>query len=135
MIRSIIAILVGLVVGGLLVFGVESIGQLIYPLPEGIDLTDPEAMKTFAENAPVSAKLIVLLAWFVGPLGGGWLAAWIAQRSPLTHALIIGVFFLLADIFNMISIPSPIWFWVGGIVLPLLAAYVAGKAVERQQET
>lgn len=127
MIRSVVAILAGAIVGGILVFGIESAGQLIYPLPEGMDLGDSEAMREFVSNAPLSARLVVLLAWFIGPLGGALVAVWIAVGSPMVHALIIGGLFLLADVFNMITLPSPWWFWIAGIVLPLLAAYLVGR--------
>ncbi|MBT8401714.1 MAG: hypothetical protein KJO98_14645 [Rhodothermia bacterium] len=127
--RSILAVVAGLIVGGLIVAGVEYIGHLIYPPPEGLDLTDPEAIREFASAAPTSARLAVLLAWFLGPLGGAWVAARLAKRSPMTHALVVGAFFLIGDVVNLVTIPSPVWMWIGGLVAPPLAAYVAGRAV------
>lgn len=127
--RSILAVVAGLIVGGLIVAGIEYIGHIIYPPPEGLDLTDPEAIREFASAAPTSARLVVLLAWFLGPFGGGWLAARLAPRSPMPHALIVGAFFLVGDVVNLITIPSPVWMWIGGLVAPPLAAYLAGRTV------
>lgn len=130
--RSILAVVAGLIVGGLIVAGIEYLGHIIYPPPDGLDLTNPEAIREFASAAPTSARLVVLLAWFLGPFGGGWLAARLATRSPMTHALIVGAFFLIGDLVNLITIPSPVWMWIGGLVAPPLAAYLAGRAAGSQ---
>ncbi len=131
--RSILAVIAGLVVGGLLVAGVEYMSQMIYPPPPGLDLTDTEAVREFAMGAPDSARMVILLAWFVGPFGGGWLAARLAPRLPMTHAIIVGAFFVAADLINLVTIPSPVWMWVGGLIAPLLAAYLGGKLVSVPQ--
>ncbi|MDX1429649.1 MAG: hypothetical protein R3282_05140 [Rhodothermales bacterium] len=128
--RSILAVIAGLIVGGLIVAGVEYIAQIVYPPPEGLDMTDMEAVREFAAGAPASARLIVLLAWFLGPFGGAWVAAHLARRSPMTHALVVGVFFLVADTINLVTIPSPIWMWIGGFVAPVLGAYLAARLVD-----
>lgn len=128
--RSILAVIAGLIVGGLIVAGVEYIAQKIYPPPEGLDLTDMEVLREFAAGAPASARLVVLLAWFLGTFGGAWVAAYLARRAPMTHALIVGTFFLVADTVNLVSIPSPLWMWIGGFIAPMLGAYLAGRMAD-----
>jgi hypothetical protein len=120
--RSILAVVIGFVVGSALMMGVEIIGTIIYPPPPGVDPTDMEAMREAWPNSPVGAKLFVLAAWALGTLAAGWLAAWVGRRAPLLHGLIIGVLFLAAGIYNLIAIPSPLWFCLAGIALFLPAA-------------
>jgi hypothetical protein len=125
--RSILAVLLGVVVGGLMVAAVEFVSHLIYPPPPGLDPANIEALKTAMANAPAGALLFVLLAWALGSLGGGWLAASIARRSPTRHALIVGAVLMAMGILNMVMIPHPPSFWLAALVLFLPAAYLGAR--------
>jgi hypothetical protein len=124
--RSILAILLGAVLAGVVIFAVESAGHLVYPPPEGLDFSDREAVRVFIAEAPAGALLLVLVAWAVGTFAGAWLAAWIAKRAQVLHALIIGVLFLAGAVVNMLMIPHPLWFWIPGVLLFLPSAAMGG---------
>ncbi len=117
----------GVVAGGLLVALVEGIGHRVYPLPEGLDVKDVEALKEYVATLPAGALLFVLLAWAVGSFGGGWLAAKIADRKRLVHALVVGGVLMAFGIVNLVTIPHPLWFAVVGVVLFLPAACAGAK--------
>ncbi len=127
MLRSIGSVVAGVVAGGLLVALVEKLGHLVYPPPEGLDSKDLEAMKEFVATLPVGAFLFVLLAWAVGSLGGGWLAAKIAARKPLVHALIVGGVLMIGGILTLVTIPHPLWFTIVGVLVFLPAACAGAK--------
>ena len=129
--RSILAVIAGVVFGGILVWAVEKIGHAVYPLPEGFDPTDMEQLKVIVQQLPVGALLFVLLAWAVGSLGGGALAAWLARRAGVNHALIVGGILMLFSIINMFMIPHPTWFWIAGLLVFLPAAYLGARIAER----
>jgi hypothetical protein len=131
MFRSILAIVLGVLAGGLIVGLIESTGLLIHPLPPDIRITDSAAMKDHAAKAPPAAKIPVGIAWFVGPLVGSWLAAFIARRAFLAHALVIGVIFLAADIANLFSFPHPRWLLIVGLIAPLAAAWLGATLAAR----
>jgi hypothetical protein len=135
MLRSIGAVVAGVVFGGILVAIVEYIGVLLFPLPAGVDPTDSEALAAIADSIPVGAQLFVLLAWAVGALAGGWLAARLAPSQPLVHALIVGAVLMVLGIINLVSIPSPLWFWIVGLLLFLPAAYVGGRLASGASST
>src|SRR5262245_7828492 len=105
--RSILGILAGLVVGGLVVGILEIPGYLIHPPPPGLDMSNTEALKAHMSSAPLAALLGVAIAWTMGPLVGSLLASWIAGRAFLTHALIVGAIFVLLDVMNIVSFPHP----------------------------
>lgn len=129
--RSILGIVLGFLTGVVVVVLIESTGLLIHPLPAGTKMTDAAAMKAHAAKAPPAAKIPVGIAWFVGPLIGSWLAAFIARRAFLAHALIIGFVFLAADVSNLLSLPHPLWLVVVGLIAPLFAAWLGASLAAR----
>ena len=130
--RSVLAVLAGAVVAGVLIAIVEAASSAVYPLPPGIDLHDHEAMRQHIHSLPIGAFVFVLAAWAIGSFGGSWVAARLATRARLVHGLIIGALFLLAGILNMLMIPHPWWMWVGGIVALAGSSYLGARlAVSR----
>ncbi|MCK6623004.1 MAG: hypothetical protein HUU32_18855 [Calditrichaceae bacterium] len=83
MMRSVLAVIAGVVAAGIIIALVEMAGQQIYPLPEGVNPADPESVKAAMANIPTGGLLFVLLAWALGSFGGGWLAARIAGSFKL----------------------------------------------------
>jgi len=131
MVRSIVAVLVGLVIGTVVIFGLESVGHLIYPPPEGVHGNDPEEVKKVIANMPVAVFLFVLLSWAAGNCVGGFLAAWVARRSQAVHALLIGVCFQASGIILMLTLPHPVWFWVASFLVSLPPAYLGSRLAPR----
>ena len=125
--RSVLAVILGIVLAGFLIWAVEGIGHRVYPVPEGVDLTNPQAVAAFIDEAPLGALLFVILAWGVGTLAGGWLAAMVAGRSATLHALIVGAVMLAGGIMNMVMIPHPPWFWILGVLVFLPAAWLGAR--------
>jgi hypothetical protein len=131
MLRSIFGIILGILVGGIVVGLIELPGYFIHPPPPGFDMSDPEAMKSHFAKAPLAALAGVGIAWTVGPFVAAWLAATIARRACLVHALIVGAFFLLMDVLNLLSFPHPAWLAAIGVVAPGLAAWLGGVLAQR----
>jgi hypothetical protein len=132
MLRSIFAVVLGVIVGGITVGIVEIIGHTLYPPPPDLDASNPEALKAYIATAPMAVLLFVLLAWVVGAFTGGFVAAWIGRRAPAVHALMIGGFILLAGMATMLVYPHPVWFWIAGIVGVPPSAYLASLLVGRR---
>jgi hypothetical protein len=130
-IRSVLAIVAGVIVAGLFIVGIETIGQRLYPLPPGLDLKNPEALREMVRAMPLAAIGSVLLAWVVGALAGAWVAARIAMQWRIGHAGVIGAVVLAGAVANMLMIPHPAWMWAGALVLIPLAAYVGGRWAAR----
>ncbi len=127
MLRTVLAVVAGVVAGGIVVALVQQLGHLIWPPPAGLDVTDPEAIEAYLESVPAAAILFVALAWAVGSLAGGWIAARISSPCSLSAALIVGGVLMAFGLLNLISIPHPIWFWVVGLAVFLPAAYAGGR--------
>jgi hypothetical protein len=72
----------------------------------------------------------VLLSYAVGSLCGGALAAWIAPRAPVVHALVVGAFLTATGIANVVMIPHPSWMTVSILAIFLPAAYAGALLVK-----
>ncbi len=126
-IRSILAVLLGSLITLVLVVGSQGISMVIFPLPEGFDPKDKEAMKALMPTMPLAAKLLVLAGYAVGTLAGSWFSAWFARRAPLVHAMIVGGIFLAGNIMNLIDIPHPLWMAVTSTLIFPVCAFVGAK--------
>ena len=123
--RIVAGIVVGAVVAILCIAGIELVGHLAFPPPPGIDLTDPAQVARIMENVPKAALAFVAAAWFIGALAGAWVANLVARRA-LAGWIVIALV-LAAGIYTMTTIPHPAWMWACGILLPLLAGWLAQR--------
>jgi hypothetical protein len=131
MVRSIVAVLLGLLVANLVITVVQRTGHAVYPPPAGLDFNDREAVRKALAEAPTGALLFVLLSYAAGALAGGALTAWMARRAPLVHALVVGAFLTAAGVASVVMIPHPLWLTVAVIGIFLPAAYAGALLVKR----
>lgn len=124
--RLVLAIVAGLVVAVICVAALEMLGHMVFPPPADLDAGDPADVALMMEMVPAGALLFVVGAWFVGALAGAWTANAIAHRSMA--GWIVAGFIIVGAVVTMVMIPHPAWLWACGILLPVLAAWIAGKA-------
>jgi hypothetical protein len=132
--RSVLVVILGTVVAALLGAGVEALGHLVYPPPPGLDPSDPDSIRAVMANIPLGALLFVLLAWGIGTFVGAWLAARLAGRAPVVHGLLIGGLLLAAGVATMLWIPHPAWFWVAGVAVFPVAAFLGVVVASRRSD-
>jgi hypothetical protein len=130
--RSVLALVVGMIVGAALITLGHFLSMLVFPPPAGLDLKDPQAFAEYVGKMPDSAWVLVILSHAMGPLGGGFVAAWIAGRAKVIHALIVGAFFLVGGIINLNNVPHPPWFAYADLLMYLPVAFVAGMLAPRR---
>lgn len=120
LLRNILAVIIGLVVGSVINMGIIIVGPMVIPPPEGVDMSD---MEKFAENLkllkPVNF-IAPLLAHALGTLVGAFITAKVAASHKMIFALVISAFFLLGGITMAVTYGGPIWF----IALDLIGAYL-----------
>jgi hypothetical protein len=126
--RTIGVVLLGVITAVVIVAVVEAINSRIYPLPAGVDPNNAKALKEVIATLPLGALLMVLLGWWLGALGGGWLAARLAGRLDMLHGLVVAVIILSAAIFNLLMLPHPIWFWVAAVLGIPLGGYIGTRS-------
>jgi len=131
--RNILAVIAGAIVGSVVNMGIIMISGSIIPPPEGADVTTTEGLKEAMHLFEPRHFIMPFLAHALGTFTGALLAGTIAASHKMTLAIVIGVFFLAGGITNVFMLPSPTWFIVVDLVgayLPL--AYIAGKLVTKK---
>lgn len=118
--KNILAVLAGIVVGSIVNMGIIILGPSIIPPPEGVNVQDMESIAANMHLYQPIHFVIPFLAHALGTFVGAFLAAKIAASRKMTFALVIGFFFLLGGIMNIMMLPSPTWF----TLLDLIGAYI-----------
>jgi hypothetical protein len=131
MLRGVLGVVAGLVAGALATGGAEAIGHLLYPLPEGLNVQDPETQKTLMQVMPTEAKVAVVIAWAFGIFVGSTVAVLIAQRQSWP-AWVVAVLLFAAGLCTMTIIPHPDWMlWaatLGTLVSAIASAYIWARS-------
>jgi hypothetical protein len=118
--RNILAVIAGIVGGGIVNMGLVMLGGIIVPPPDGIDTSTTEGLKAAMPLFELKHFIFPFLAHAIGTLVGAWLAALVAATNKLTFAMIIGCFFFLGGLYMVVVVPSPVWF----TLLDLVLAYI-----------
>lgn len=129
MLRNVLATVAAFVVGNLLIFAVQAIKGMIYPMPEGFDFNDAEAVKALVASMPIGAFLGIELSYIVGCAGAGAVVGKFAASRHMALAGVVGGLFTLAGFANMAMIPHPLWFAVLTTITYVPCALLGAKLV------
>lgn len=119
-VRNILAVALGAVVGAIVNSSIISYGALFLPGPEGIDPNDLEALKASMATWDWTYFMKPFLAHALGTLVGAFVAVKIAISNHLTIGLIVGAFFFIGGAMMVYMLPAPMWF----NALDLIVAYL-----------
>ena len=131
--RNILAVITGIIIGSMVNMSIINISGSIIPPPEGADITTMEGLKAAMHLFKPINFLFPFLAHAIGTLVGAILAAMIAANHKMKFALVIGLFFLIGGITNILLLPSPTWFAmvdIGGAYIPM--AWMGATLVNRK---
>ncbi len=128
--RNILAVIAAIVLGSVIVWIVEKLGQTIYPFPEDLDPSDYEAIKEYIKTAPLGAMLMVILAHFMGAFTSGIVATKIGKTNQMRLAIISGSIFTVFGIMNLLMIPGPVWFAIVDTICYVPAALIGYTLVK-----
>lgn len=118
--RNVLAVVAGIVLGGLVNMGFVTIGPQVIPMPEGLDPNDMESFKLNGHLMEAKHFLFPFLAHALGTLAGAFLAARLGANRQMILAVVIGVVFLFGGIAAATMIPAPTWF----VATDLIVAYL-----------
>jgi hypothetical protein len=119
-IRNILAVIAGLIIGILVNMGLIVIGSSVISPPPGVDTMDMESVKASMHLFEPKHFIIPFLAHALGTFVGAYMASFLAASHKMKFALLVGAFFLLGGIVASLTIPAPTWF----VLLDLVVAYI-----------
>ena len=126
--RNVLAIITGVIVGSVVNMGIINISGSIIPPPEGSDLTTMEGLKAAMHLFEPQHFIFPFLAHALGTFVGAFLAALIAATHKMKFAFAIGFFFLIGGIYMVVLLPSPLWFNILDIAVAYIPmAWLGGK--------
>ncbi len=129
LVRNVLGVVAGVLVGTLLIAVVQTIGHQVYPIASDIDYQDKEAMRALLASLPLGALLFVLAAYAVGSFAAGAITAYVGRGARVRHALLAGGILLLAAILNLVAMPHPLWFSVLVVLVFLPSAWLGARLI------
>lgn len=123
MTRSILAVIAGIVVLTATSFAIEvAVDPILMRL-------FPHALPNRAAISQNLASALFLVAYTSACVAaGGYVTAWIARRSPIWHAVTMGVIQEALTVWAMVSLPNvaPLRNWIATLVLTIPVAWCGG---------
>lgn len=122
LLKTILAVVAGVIAGGAIVFVTEAVGHSLFPPPADIDLSNPADVDRLMASLPAGAFAMVLLGWFLGSFVGAYVAHAIAKTPGAAWA--VAAIFILFSTMNFFMIPHPIWMIAAGLLIPVVSAWL-----------
>jgi hypothetical protein len=123
MARAIFSVVAGLIVAVVCVIGIEAIVHVFHPAPPGFDARNPEAVRQLVAGLPFYAFIFVLFAWLLGAGLGAFMAVRINRRIAKWPGFLVGALILIASLYNLFTLPHPIWYFVAAVIGVPIAAW------------
>lgn len=117
--KTFLASVAGLVIGGVMIWALEALGHQLFPLPFEIDPENLEDLRNLMFKIPVESMISIIVAHVVGVFTGLCVAK-VIQKDSVVPLYIIGGLFLFSTGINLMVIPHPVWFSVadvGGVLI------------------
>lgn len=127
-IRTVAAIVAGLLVAFVLVVAVEMFSAVVHPIPPDFGGTQEE-MCAHVERYPAWVLAVVVPLWAATALAGTWIAGRLGNRWS---ALVVGLVLAAGLIFNLSMLPYPLWFKIGCLLaIPCAIGWAIYLSVRR----
>ena len=122
MIRKILGTLGGFVAAFVVIFVAQLALMLVVTPPTPELMQNPQALREWVSNMPVSANLLLAFGYLIGSFAGGFVATKIAVgENGFLPSVLVGVLLTIAGLVNFfVKMPgSPMW-----VIVLCLAIYI-----------
>lgn len=126
--RTIAAVVAGLVVLFVLVVAVEAFSNVVHPFPSDFGGTQEEICQ-HVERYPSWFLAVVVPMWGFAGLAATGVARWIGNVYSWGF---VGVLLLAALVCNLMMLPYPLWFKVSNLLVMPLAIVAGGWLAGRR---
>lgn len=131
LLRCVLAVVLGLVVGSVVNMALVMLGGHVVAPPPGADLATVEGLRAALPAMRPVHFLFPFLAHALGTLAGAYVATRVASCYKRGAALAVGALFFAGGIMAARMIPAPAWFIVADLALAYFPfawlGYVLGR--------
>jgi hypothetical protein len=127
-------VVAGLIVAFIIMMLLEYINSYFFPLPQGLDVGDPEAVRAFSASLPWTAYILVLLGWIVGSFVAGYVTTYLSGERTYRLSLTVGIMLTLLGILNNIAIGHNMFFNIVGLPMFIIFTYLGHRYLSRAHE-
>lgn len=120
LLRNILAIAAGIVIGSLVNMAIITFGSPLIPPPAGVDVTSSGSVAQSIHLFEPRHFLMPFLAHALGTLVGAFIAYSVAASHKARFAWAIGAVFLAGGVAASFMIPAPAWFMAADLLLAYL---------------
>jgi hypothetical protein len=131
-VRNILAVVIGLLIGNVVNFAVLSAGHALMPPPAGFDGSSMEGVASTIHLLRPLDFIVPFLAHALGPFTGVLSAMFIAASRHRTIAIILGALFLAGGIAANVMIPAPTWYRIVDLVFAYVPTAWLGWKLSRK---
>jgi hypothetical protein len=125
-VQNIVAVVLGLVLGSVANMTLVNLGPMVFPPPEGADITSLEGLRETIKLFKPENFLFPFLGHAIGTLVGAFAAAKIAASHKMRFAFAMGIVFLIGGIMMIVMVGGPIWFMAGDLLLAYIPMAILG---------
>jgi len=124
--KNILAVIIGVIVGGLINGGIIYLGPHLVAPPEGVNPMDVESIRANIHLYELKHFLVPFFAHALGTLVGAFVAAKASVGQHRLLAIIVGAIFLVGGVMMVLDVGGPLWFKVLDIGFAYLPAATIG---------
>lgn len=128
--RNVIAIILGVIFGGLFIVFGEIVSHSLFPSTMDFP-SDPALWKEYMANVPTMNLVMIVISWGFGAFVAGIISTWIQGRTNYRPMLISVAILQVFAYLNMLTFPHPGWMWLTAtfefIPLGLIAYFIIRK--------
>jgi hypothetical protein len=122
-VRSILGIIGGFLIGMIVIFVIMMVNGYFHPLPASASYETLEDVGKAWLTLPYTFFIGMLVSYFLGLFFAGFAAAKIAGRGEIIHGFIISVLYSLIGISNFRAFPVPVWVIVSSFIIYFVAGF------------
>jgi hypothetical protein len=130
MLRSVLGVIIGIISGFVVIYAVEHVGQLIWPVATELDLKDKAAAAAFLAAMPIGGLVTVVVAWILGAYTGSMVALLMSDRRRIAGIIPAALIFA-ATVLVLFMLPHPLWMAVTGLGGIIGAGWLADRLFAR----
>jgi hypothetical protein len=130
MLRSVLGVIIGIISGFVVIYAVEHVGQLIWPVATELDLKDKAAAAAFLAGMPIGGLVTVVVAWILGAYTGSMVALLMSDRRRIAGNIPAALIFA-ASVLVLFMLPHPLWMAVAGLGGIIAAGWLADRLFAR----